>query len=53
MPSSEAQLLISDSGQNADMLYATRFWVYDPFVHLRLGRRKIVVLSDLEIDRGK
>lgn len=53
MPSSEAQLLISDSGQNADMLYATRFWVYDPFVHLRVGRRRIVVLSDLEIDRGR
>lgn len=48
-----AQLLISDSGQNADMLYATRFWAYDPFVHLRLGRRRIAVLSDLEIDRGR
>jgi Xaa-Pro aminopeptidase len=53
MPETDAQLLISDSLQNADMLYATRFWVHDPFVHLRIGRRKIVVLSDLEIDRGK
>jgi len=35
------------------MLYATRFWAYDPFVHLRIGKRRIAVLSDLEIDRGR
>ncbi len=51
--SKEGQLLISDSAKDADMLYATGMWVGDPFVHVRVGKKRIVVFSDLEIDRAR
>jgi Xaa-Pro aminopeptidase len=49
----EGLLIIADSAKDADMLYATGMFVPDPFVHIRVGRRKIAVFSDLEIDRAK
>jgi Xaa-Pro aminopeptidase len=35
------------------MLYATRFFVPDPFIFLERGGKRTIVLSDLEIDRGR
>jgi Xaa-Pro aminopeptidase len=35
------------------MLYATRFFAPDPFIFLEAAGRRSVVLSDLEIDRGR
>src|SRR5205085_1777980 len=35
------------------MLYATRMFVPDPFIFLEQNGKRTVVLSDLEIDRGK
>jgi Xaa-Pro aminopeptidase len=35
------------------MLYATRFFSPDAFIFLEAGGRRSVVLSDLEIDRGR
>ncbi len=46
-------LLISDSEKDADMLYAVGMFVPDPFIYLQLGRRQLVVMSDLEIDRAR
>ncbi|MEY2597919.1 MAG: Xaa-Pro dipeptidase [Verrucomicrobiota bacterium] len=48
-----ARVLYADSERSADMLYATRFFVPDPFVFLEQGGRRLVVLSDLEVDRGR
>ncbi len=48
-----AVLIISASEIDADLLYATRFSVPDPFIYFQVGRRTTAVLSDLEIDRGR
>ncbi len=47
-------LLYAASDHDADILYATRFFAPDPFVFLRTGGgQRVLVMSDLEIDRAK
>src|SRR5271154_6632062 len=46
-------LMVADSERDANMLYATGLFVPDPFVYLNCGRRPLLVLSDLEIDRAR
>ncbi len=53
LPRGVAVLIISASEADADLLYATRFPAPDPFIFFQVGRRRAVVLSDLEIDRGR
>ncbi len=48
-----AKLIIAASESNADILYATRFRAPDAFVLLEVEGRKTLLLSDLEIDRGR
>jgi len=48
-----ACLIIAASEADANMLYATRFFVPDPFIFLQINGRKIVIMSDLEVDRAK
>lgn len=50
---SEAILMIAASEIDRDLYYATGFLTPDPFIFLQAGDRKILVLSDLELDRGK
>ncbi|MBA2585118.1 MAG: aminopeptidase P family protein [Chthoniobacterales bacterium] len=47
------RLIVAASEQDADMLYATRLVVGDPFVFLEQKGKRTIVLSDLEIDRGR
>lgn len=47
------KLIVADSERDADMLYATRFFAPDPFVFLAQNGTRTVLLSDLEIDRGR
>lgn len=47
------RLIVADSERDADMLYATRLFVGDPFIFLEQNGKRTIVLSDLEIDRGK
>jgi Xaa-Pro aminopeptidase len=47
------RLIIAASDTDADMLYATKFWAPDPFILLERNGRRTLVLSDLEIDRGR
>ncbi len=47
------RLIVADSERDADMLYATRMFVPDPFIFLEQKGKRTIVLSDLEIDRGK
>ncbi len=49
----ENLLMIADSDHDANMLYAVRMFVPDPFIYLRLRGRCYIVLSDLEIDRAR
>ena len=46
--------MVADSERDADMLHATGLFVPDPFIYLLTrGRRPLIVLSDLEIDRAR
>lgn len=47
------RLIIADTERDADLLYVTRFMVGDPIIYLEEGRKRTILLSDLEIDRGK
>jgi Xaa-Pro aminopeptidase len=47
------RLIFASSEQSAEMLYATKFFVPDPFLFLQKNGKKTIVLSDLEIDRGR
>jgi Xaa-Pro aminopeptidase len=48
-----ARLIVAASDTDADMLYATKFWAPDPFIFLERNGKRTLVLSDLEIDRGR
>ena len=50
---SSARLMVAASGQDADMLYATRFYADDPFVWWEMRGQTHIALSPLEIDRAK
>src|SRR5580765_2671137 len=50
---SKTRLIVAASEQDPDMLYATRFFAPDPFIFLEQNGRRTLVLSDLEIDRGR
>jgi Xaa-Pro aminopeptidase len=53
MKPSDNLLLVADSEQDANMLYAVGLFVPDPFIYLRLRGRSLIVMSDLEIDRAR
>jgi Xaa-Pro aminopeptidase len=48
-----ARLIYAASPRSADMLHATGFQAPDPFLFLEHRGRRTIVLSDLEIDRGR
>src|SRR3982750_4683380 len=47
------RLIVAASEHDPDMLYATKFWAPDPFIFLEQNGKRTLVLSDLEIDRGR
>lgn len=49
----DTRLMVASSDHDPDMLYATRFFVPDPFIFLEQGGKRTIVLSDLEIDRAR
>lgn len=49
----QARLLFSESEHGADMLHATGFRAPDPFAFLESRGKTSILLSDLEIDRGR
>jgi Xaa-Pro aminopeptidase len=48
-----ARVIYAASETDADLLYATRFFAPDPFLFVQLGRRRLMVMSDLERDRAR
>jgi len=46
-------LMVADSEHDANMLYAVRMFVPDPFIYLSLNGKCHVVMTDLEIDRAR
>ena len=49
----ETKLIVAPSDIDADMLYATKFWAGDPFIFLQQNGKRTVVLTDLEMGRGR
>src|SRR2546425_914803 len=49
----QPRLIVAASETDPDMLYATKFWAPDPFIFLQRNGKRTLVLSDLEIDRGR
>ena len=47
------RLIAAVSETDPDLLYATGFFAPDPFVYLEKAGRTLVMLNDLEIDRGR
>lgn len=48
-----ADCLYADSDQDPDQHYFSGFFVPDPFLSLRIGRKRLGVFSDLEINRAQ
>ncbi|MCB1121707.1 MAG: Xaa-Pro peptidase family protein [Verrucomicrobiae bacterium] len=48
-----ADCLYADSEQDPDQRYFSGFFVPDPFLSFRIGRKRVGVFSDLEINRAK
>lgn len=53
LPASPARLIIAASEADSNLYYACRFLAPDPFVYLEAGGRKILLMSDLEVDRAR
>ena len=47
------RLIVAASETDADMLYATRFFAPDPFIFLEQNGKRTLVLSDMEMGRGR
>lgn len=48
-----AILMIASSEADSNLYYATKFLAPDPFIFLQVGEEKIMIMSDLEIDRAR
>jgi Xaa-Pro aminopeptidase len=53
MDAHTAILIVAASERDANLYYATRFLAPDSFVFVQTARQKILLMSDLEIDRAK
>ncbi len=47
------KLIVAASEVSADMLYGCRLFVPDAFVFLKQNGHSTILLSDLEVDRGR
>src|SRR5213082_1601364 len=47
------RLIVAPSDIDEDMLYATKLWAGDPFIFLQQNGKRTIVLTDLEMGRGK
>ncbi len=53
MSADRAILLIAASETDANLYYATRFIAPDPFIYLEIKGERLLVMSDLELDRAR
>ena len=51
--SQRATLFIAASETDSNLYYATKFIAPDPFIYLEIKGERILVMSDLEMDRAK
>jgi Xaa-Pro aminopeptidase len=50
---SKTRLVIDSTRRSADLFYLTRLKAPDPIVWMQVGRRRILMLSELELDRAR
>ena len=48
-----ATLFIAASEQDSNLYYATRFMAPDPFIYVEIKGERVMVMSDLEMDRAR
>jgi len=48
-----AILIIASSETDSNLYYATKFLAPDPFIFLRIGEERVMIMSDLEVDRAR
>ena len=48
-----ATLFVATSEQDSNLYYATKFMAPDPFIYLEIKGERVLVMSDLEMDRAK
>ncbi len=53
MADTTARLIIAASEQDANLYYAARFLAPDPFIFLQVNGRRMLLMSDLEVDRAR
>ncbi len=53
MTEDRALLMIAASETDSNLYYATRFIAPDPFVYLEVKGERLMVMSDLEMDRAR
>ncbi|MGQ0793259.1 MAG: M24 family metallopeptidase [Deltaproteobacteria bacterium] len=53
MTPNAATLIIDSTENSADLLYRCQFHAPDPVIFIEYAGKRIIVLSDLEIDRGR
>ncbi|MEW6247657.1 MAG: Xaa-Pro peptidase family protein [Nitrospirota bacterium] len=53
MTADRATLFIAASETDSNLYYATRFIAPDPFIYLEVKGERLVVMSDLELDRAR
>jgi Xaa-Pro aminopeptidase len=53
MTADRATLIIAASETDSNLYYATRFIAPDPFIYLELKGERVLVMSDLEMDRAR
>jgi Xaa-Pro aminopeptidase len=53
MKTGRAKVIYAASDESADILYATRFFAPDAFLFLEQDGHRTILLSDLEVDRGR
>ncbi len=53
MSNERATLIIAASEVDANLYYATRFIAPDPFIYLQVKGERLLIMSDLEMDRAR
>jgi len=53
MSDNKTILIIADSERDSNIYYATGFMAPDPFVYIQKGTERIMITSDLEVDRAR
>ena len=52
-PDQTATVFVAASETDSNLYYATRFIAPDPFIYLEVKGERLMIMSDLEVDRAR